>query len=264
MKALNPPASRTPRKPASMRAASRSDSRCSPPALSVGSELIGVFVLGDQPVDARVVHVADRRRQLADAVPVDRDAEANLRLDLVAVRARDLAHVVAEAGDAQRLRLMPAAGRSRPGADPLEDGRVGPVPGDGLPSEPHPRREVAEFPVAVRRLVQVHEVHVDLGPRELAVELRVEVEERLLEAAETGDPHLRGRKRVHPGDHTHAVGRKHSPRGEDRGSTPGSSQAACARHSPGRRGRRPVRLPPGSTAPRPAAEPPPRRGAGCR
>ena len=205
VKALKPPASRNARRPASIRAASRSDSRCSPPAFSVGSELVRVLVLRNEPVDARVVDAADRRLELADAVPVDGDAEANLRLDLVAVRARDLAHVVAEAGDPQRLCLVPAAGRPRPGADPLEDARVRPVPGDGLPAEPHPRREVAELAIAVRRLVQVHEVHVDLRPRELAVELRVQVEERLLERAETGDPHLRGRERVHPGDQADAL-----------------------------------------------------------
>ncbi len=165
-----------------------------------GHELVGLLVLGDQTIDVRVVDRVDRRRQLADAVPVDGDAEANLSLDLVALGDGDLPHVVAEAGEAQRLRLVPPAGRPRPGADPLLDGWVGPVAGDGLPREPQARGHVAELAVAVRRLVQVHEVHVDLGPRQLAVELRVQMEERLLQRAQAGDPHLRGRERVHPGD----------------------------------------------------------------
>jgi hypothetical protein len=61
--------------------------------------------------------------------------------------------------------------------------------------------------VAVRRLVQVHEVHVDFSPGEIAVELRVQVEERLRQCRQTTDPHLGRRERVHPGDHADAGGR---------------------------------------------------------
>ena len=58
--------------------------------------------------------------------------------------------------------------------------------------------------VAVGRLVEVHEVHVDLCPRKLAVELGVEVQERLLQGGEPGDPHPRRRERVHPDDEADA------------------------------------------------------------
>ena len=59
---------------------------------------------------------ATASREVADAVAVDRDAQPDLRLDLVALGDRDLAHVVAEAGDLERLRLVPARGRARPDA----------------------------------------------------------------------------------------------------------------------------------------------------
>ncbi len=55
------------------------------------------------------------------------------------------------------------------------------------------------------RLVQIHEVHVNRGPGNLAVELRVEVYQRLMERLEPGDPHLGGRERVHPGRQANAV-----------------------------------------------------------
>ena len=70
------------------------------------------------------------------------------------------------------------------------------------------RADEPELPVAVRRLVQVHEVHVDLGPGKLAIELGMQVGQRLLEAREPGDPHLRRREGVHPGDHAGAGRRR--------------------------------------------------------
>jgi hypothetical protein len=58
----------------------------------------------------------------------------------------------------------------------------------------------ARLAVAVGRLVEVHEVHVDLVPGQVAIELGVEMDERLAQEGEAADPHLRGRERVHPED----------------------------------------------------------------
>ena len=68
------------------------------------------------------------------------------------------------------------------------------------PLQPHPRGDEPELPVAVGGLIEVHEIHVDRGPGDLAIELRVEVQERLLEGREPADPHLGRREGVHPGD----------------------------------------------------------------
>ena len=48
----------------------------------------------------------------------------------------------------------------------------------------------AELAVAVGRLVQVHEVHVDLRPRQLAIELRVQVRHRLRSGASSPAIHI--------------------------------------------------------------------------
>ena len=202
--ARNPPASRNSRRPASMRAASRSDSRRAPPARRAGASSYASSYSADETVDLRVGNGCDRVCEDVHAVAVDGDAQPNLRLDLVALGDRDLAHVVAEAGDLERLRLVPARGRTRPDAHARRDVRVAPVTDDRLPAQTHPRLEERELAVAVRRLVQVHEVHVDLGPRQIAVELRVEMEQRLLQRAQPGDPHLRRREGVHPCDHADA------------------------------------------------------------
>src|SRR5262249_57221384 len=111
-----------------------------------------------------------------------------------------LTQVVAEPRTPEPLRVAPAAGCTRPRGKAVDDRRIAPVPDDRLPAQTQPRLDEPELAVAVRRLVQVHEVHVDLAPREIAVELRVQVEQRLPESREPGDPHLRGRERVHPRD----------------------------------------------------------------
>ena len=73
-------------------------------------------------------------------------------------------------------------------------------PDDDLPRVAQTRDDVCELAVAVRGLVEVHEVHVDLGPRQVPTELGVKVQQRLAQGLEPGDPHLRGRERVHPRD----------------------------------------------------------------
>jgi hypothetical protein len=128
-----------------------------------------------------------------------------VRLDLVALGHRDAAHVVADPRDRQPGGLVPAAGRPRPVPDPRERGRVGPVADNGLARQPHARLEERELAVAVRGLVGVHVVHVDLRPRQCAIELRVQVQQRLGEDAQAGDPHLGRREGMHPEDQADAV-----------------------------------------------------------
>ena len=65
-----------------------------------------------------------------------------------------------------------------------------PVTYNNLSRDAHTGADVTELDVAMSRLVEVHEVHVDRIPREFCVILSVEVEERLLESLQALDPHL--------------------------------------------------------------------------
>ena len=67
-----------------------------------------------------------------------------------------------------------------------------------LAVEPQPRVDKPGLAVPVRGLVQVHEIHVDLVPRQIAIELGVQVQKRLLQLGQSANPHLGGGKRVHP------------------------------------------------------------------
>ena len=151
-------------------------------------------------VDLAVWRGLDRVDQCRHRIAVDGDAEADLGLDLVALGVGHPAHVVAEAGEAEVPGLVPAGCRPRPGGDPVVDVRVLPVSGDGLARDAQATLDERELPVAVGGLVEVHEVHVDVGPGQVPVELGVEVEERQPERLEPTDPHPRRGEGVHPGD----------------------------------------------------------------
>ena len=67
-------------------------------------------------------------------------------------------------------------------------------------SQAQAREDVGVFAVTVRRLVQVHEVHVDALPGDLDISLGRQVQQGLAQDLEAADPHLRGAEGVHPGD----------------------------------------------------------------
>ena len=77
---------------------------------------------------------------------------------------------------------------------------------DDFTRETHARVNEARLPVAMRRLVQVHEVHVDRVPGQVTTELGMEMHERLLQRVQPAHPHLRWRERVHPKNEAGAVG----------------------------------------------------------
>ena len=132
---------------------------------------------------------ADLCHEVADPVSVDGVAEADFRGDLVALGHGHLAHVVAEAREPGALHVVPAARGAHPGASRSCDLGVLPVADDDLPGQAHARVQEAGLAVPVGGLVQVHEIHVDLAPGQVPVELGVEMRERLAQGGKAADPH---------------------------------------------------------------------------
>src|SRR5699024_10985953 len=175
------------------------------PALpQLGGDLVQLLVLGDQRIDISVVDRIHYCDQVVDAPGVHGDAEAQLRLGLVALGDGDAPHVVAEAGELQRVHLGPAGRGAGPAADLGLHALVARVAHDGLAVHAQAGGDVAELAVAVRGLVEVHEVHVDRGPGQLDVRLGVQVQQRGAQRIQALDPHLRGGEGVHQGDDAHA------------------------------------------------------------
>ena len=103
------------------------------------------------------------------------------------------------------LPVGPGAGHAAPDAQALVHRGALPVAHHHLALQAHARPDEAKLPVAVRRLVGVHEVHVNISPRNVAVELRVQVGQRLLQNLQAVNPHFRRRERVHPSNQAHAI-----------------------------------------------------------
>ena len=74
-----------------------------------------------------------------------------------------------------------------------------------LALDAEPCADEPELAVAVRRLVEVHEVHVDAVVGELLVELRVQMEHWLFQGFQRSYPHLGRRECVHPHDNAYAL-----------------------------------------------------------
>jgi len=178
-----------------------------PAGPQVGGHLVGVQIFGDQRVHVGRRGLLDVGSQVAQAVAVHLVAEADLRLHLVALGHGHVAHVVPEAGHLHLLAVGPAAGDPRPGAKLGLHFRVFPVADDHLAVEAQAADHEPVLAVAMRRLVEVHEVHVNGGPGDVLVELGVEVGHRLLQGLQPRDPVLGRGEGMHPGDHAGAVRR---------------------------------------------------------
>ena len=169
------------------------------------SDGIELLVFAGQGLGLGVGDGVHLGREVADAVAVGREAEFHLGRNLVALGDRHLTHVVAEAAEFRPLPIVPGARRAHPGADAVLHLRIRPMADDDFARQTHARVDEARLPVAVGRLVQVHEVHVDRVPRQVAIELGVEMHERLLKRVEPAHPHFRRRKRMHPNDQAGAA-----------------------------------------------------------
>ena len=147
-------------------------------------DVVALLVFLDQGVHVLLARGIHRVGEVVHAPGVDLHAELQFGFGLVALGDGDEAHVVAEPRELQVVGGRPAGGRARPGADLRRDRRVRGVADHGLARDPEPGLDVAELPVAVGRLVEVHEVHVEVRPRQFDVGLRVQVEQRLAQQVE--------------------------------------------------------------------------------
>jgi hypothetical protein len=143
--------------------------------------------------------------QVAHAISVYAISQLSLGGNLVAFGYGDIAHVVAEARYFEMLRFVPADRSAGPCGNLGNRILILPEADRNFACQPQKRRDEAELATAMRRLVQVHEVHVDGGPRQFTVELGVQVQEWPGERSQPGDPHLRWREGMHPEDEADAV-----------------------------------------------------------
>ena len=138
--------------------------------------------------------------QLTDRTVIYVIAHANLSLHLVAIGNGHVIHLVAEAENQHILCIGPGSADAHPDGDFMLRGGILPITHDNFAADTHTGADVSELAVAMSRLVEVHKVHVHRVPRNFAVELRMQMEERFLELLQSVNPHLRRREGVHPCD----------------------------------------------------------------
>jgi hypothetical protein len=143
--------------------------------------------------------------KISHSVSIDGIAELDFRADLIAFCDCNVAHVVAEAGDLELLRVVPCARSAEPSPSLGLNLRILPKAHDDLAFHAHPSSDEAELAIAMSGLVQIHEVHIDGRPGQLLVELRMQVEQRPVKGAQAGNPHASGRKGVHPSNQSDAI-----------------------------------------------------------
>ena len=155
-----------------------------------------------QLVDLRLrdgVHLLD---QIAHCPGVHLPAQFLLDLHLVSLGDGHLPHVVPEAHDLHLLGDSHAHGGAHPVGEALYNLFILPVPGDDLPGHPQTGGDEAVLPVPMGRLIQIHEVHVDLLVGDLHIVLGGQMAVGLLEGCQAVNPHLRRRECMAPGDDT--------------------------------------------------------------
>lgn len=168
----------------------------------VRSEIIGSAVFVHERVNIRIRNGVHLVHKLAHGPGIDLPAELDLCFDLIALCDGHLTHIVAEAHDLHVLRYRRTDRRLHPASQPRLHRLVPPVSRDHLARRTQPRADKAVLAVAVRRLIEIHEIHVDLFVRDLTIVLRGKMTPWLLQRSETIDPHFRRRERMTPRDDT--------------------------------------------------------------
>ncbi len=103
-----------------------------------------------------------------------------MRLDLIPFRNCYIAHIIRKAADLDRLGKSVSRGNLTPGSKLFKRIGIFIVADDYLVIHSQARYDITEFPVAVSRLILVHEIHVNSRVRESFVVLRCEVAHGLL------------------------------------------------------------------------------------
>jgi hypothetical protein len=80
-----------------------------------------------------------------------------------------------EARDFQLLSVVPSTGCAQPCAHLSVNIRILPVADNDLAPKPHPGSNESKLAVTMGRLIEIHEVHIDSGPGQFLIKLRVQV-----------------------------------------------------------------------------------------
>ena len=171
----------------------------------VGRHRVAALIVRHLRIDLVICHLSGQIRDLADSPVLNLPAVLDLAFEPVAVRDRDIAHVVAECRHACSVGEPDCLRDLCETADLLNDRLMLIEARHHFMANSELCQDEAVLAVTMCRLIQVHEVHVNGIVRQLLVGLRVKVQKRLLKQLKPLDPHFRRGKCMHPGDDADAV-----------------------------------------------------------
>src|SRR5690606_1924375 len=122
----------------------------------------------------------DLFNQVANAMRIDGITEFQLCFHFITFGNGHFAHIVSKAYESGTLPVGPPCCGSRPGTDLLLNSGFFPITGNYFSSETHAAHHETKFTVVMCTLVQVHEIHINSGPGDIAIELGMQVKEWFL------------------------------------------------------------------------------------
>src|ERR1019366_8662329 len=125
---------------------------------------VGSFILGQDAIHFMVSYLFDAIDKISYSIAKDRIAQPDLCCHLVAFCYCYFPHVVAKASDFERLCVVPRTCGTSPCGELVLYILILPKSGDHLAIDAQAASNKSELTVTVRRLVEIHEIHVDRGP----------------------------------------------------------------------------------------------------
>jgi len=163
------------------------------------------FIHSNQGIYLGFGDLLDKGYQVTDGEVIHMVSQAHLGFHLVAIGYGHIVHVVAKAYNLHVPGILPGDCNPHPYGNPGVYILVFPMAYHYLAVLAHAGDDVSEFPVSMRALVEVHEVHVNGFPGNFFVKLSVQVQQGLLEILQPVNPHFGWREGMHPGDNTDAL-----------------------------------------------------------
>ena len=131
---------------------------------------------------------------------IDLPSEFNFRFYLIPFGYGNIVHVVPDTAYPDMGRFHDADCRSHPASYFILYPGICPMSHNNFTLYSHTAHHMAEFPVAVGRLVLVHEIHINGIIRDFLIELGMQMAQRLAVFLQSQNPHFCGGEGMHPGD----------------------------------------------------------------
>src|SRR5687767_440080 len=137
--------------------------------------IVFFFIFFNKLIYISIGYFIDNFYEIADAMSVYRVAKFQFSFYLIAFGDGYVTHVIAKTDKLCTLPVVPCSSSTHPYPYIVQHFFMLPVSYNNFSFQPHPRHDKTKLPVAMCRLVKVHEIHIYLSPGNITVELRMKM-----------------------------------------------------------------------------------------